>query len=209
MELRERLDDFGTPDGALAVGGLETFGMSGRLFGAEGERIVRMLAGALGQNGELCVGTGAAVGEFVQEATAGLRGDRNAFGEGVVRKEARGTLALWPAGRTGRAPVNRTRHVRRQNCVEKGGSSRSLPFLPADACSGEDPEPTVLLQFEEKAARIPAVVGGAERSTKKGAAVKPPLRAVPFSRRWTGRGLVRQSGGLFAGLDFLAEGLFN
>ena len=101
MELRERLDDFGTPDGALAVGGLETFGMSGRLFGAEGERIVRMLAGALGQNGELCVGTGAAVGEFVQEAAAGLRGDRNAFGEGVVRKEARGTLALWPAGRTG------------------------------------------------------------------------------------------------------------
>ena len=119
MELRERLDDFGTPDGALAVGGLETFGMSGRLFGAEGERIVRMLAGALGQNGELCVGTGAAVGEFVQEAAAGLRGDRNAFGEGVVRKEARGTLALWPAGRTGRAPVNRTRHVRRQNCVKK------------------------------------------------------------------------------------------
>ena len=168
-----------------------------------------MLAGALGQNGELCVGTGAAVGEFVQEAAAGLRGDRNAFGEGVVRKEARGTLALWPAGRTGRAPVNRTRHVRRQNCVKKGGSSRSLPFLPADACSGEDPEPTVLLQFEEKAARIPALVCGAERSTKKGAAVKPPLRAVPFSRRWTGRGLVRQSGGLFAGLDFLAEGLFN
>lgn len=209
MELRERLDDFGTPDGALAVGGLETFGMSGRLFGAEGERIVRMLAGALGQNGELCVGTGAAVGEFVQEAAAGLRGDRNAFGEGVVRKEARGTLALWPAGRTGRAPVNRTRHVRRQNCVKKGGSSRSLPFLPADACSGEDPEPTVLLQFEEKAARIPALVCGAERSTKKGAAVKPPLRAVPFSRRWTGRGLVRQSGGLFAGLDFLAEGLFG
>lgn len=137
-----------------------------------------MLAGALGQNGELCVGTGAAVGEFVQEAAAGLRGDRNAFGEGVVRKEARGTLALWPAGRTGRAPVNRTRHVRRQNCVKKGGSSRSLPFLPADACSGEDPEPTVLLQFEEKAARIPALVCGAERSTKKGAAVKPPPSAV-------------------------------
>ena len=67
MELRERLDDFGTPDGALAVGGLETFGMSGRLFGAEGERIVRMLAGALGQNGELCVGTGAAVGEFFRK----------------------------------------------------------------------------------------------------------------------------------------------
>ena len=52
-------------------------------------------------------------------------------------------------------------------------------------------------------------MGGAERSTKKGAAVKPPLRAVPFSRRRTERRLVRQSGGLFARLDFLAEGLFN
>ena len=178
MELRERLDDFGTPDGALAVGGLETFGMSGRLFGAEGERIVRMLAGALGQNGELCVGTGAAVGEFVQEAVAGLRGDRNAFGEGVVRKEARGTLALWPAGRTGRAPVNRTRHVRRQNCVKKGGSSRSLPFLPADACSGEDPEPTVLLQFEEKAARIPALVCGADDEKRSGREAAPSGRPL-------------------------------
>ena len=101
----------------------------------EGRRVVlarsgvgKVFAALCAQTMILKVGTGAAVGEFVQEAAAGLWGDRNAFGEGVVRKEARGTLALWPAGRTGRAPVNRTRHVRRQNCVKKGGSSRSLPF---------------------------------------------------------------------------------
>lgn len=70
-----------------------------------------MLAGALGQNGELCVGTGAAVGEFVQEAATGLRGDRNAFGEGVVRKEARGTLALWPAGREGDSSGSRADYL--------------------------------------------------------------------------------------------------
>ena len=92
----------------------------------EGRRVVlarsgvgKVFAALCAQTMILKVGTGAAVGEFVQEAAAGLWGDRNAFGEGVVRKEARGTLALWPAGRTGRAPVNRTRHVRRQNCVKK------------------------------------------------------------------------------------------
>ena len=92
----------------------------------EGRRVVlarsgmgKVFAALCAQTMILKVGTGAAVGEFVQEAAAGLWGDRNAFGEGVVRKEARGTLALWPAGRTGRAPVNRPRHVRRQNCVKK------------------------------------------------------------------------------------------
>ena len=181
----------------------------------EGRRVVlarsgvgKVFAALCAQTMILKVGTGAAVGEFVQEAAAGLRVDRNAFGEGVVRKEARGTLALWPAGRTGRAPVNRTRHVRRQNCVKRGAPVGASLFFLRTRAQAEDPEPTALLQFEK---RPPGSLRSwaARAVDEKGAAVKPPLRAVPFSRRRTERRLVRQSGGLFARLDFLAEGPFQ